>query len=142
MGNKLTCIPLSLLGSSTLQQLNLADNALTEVPTDWSAMVQLQAVWLYGNLLTRLPETLARLPILRSVWLENNPLSTDSTAAFLAAAFDGTSLMRIGLDTTQLPANWLDSSSGACAVLSDKCKVAAKVKVGVIKGGGGQGYFK
>lgn len=74
MGNQLADVPRDLTRSSSLEDVNVADNALRGLPSGWGGMPALRSLVLYGNRLTSLPGDLAAAPSLRSLWLEGNPL--------------------------------------------------------------------
>jgi Leucine-rich repeat (LRR) protein len=74
MGNQLTELPADLTSSSSLRDLNAADNLICALPSGWGGMTALASLVLYGNDLGELPDDLVTAPNLQSLWLEGNRL--------------------------------------------------------------------
>lgn len=117
----------------TLQELSLADNALTSLPPSFASLTSLRKLWAYGNRLSQLPvEALSQLPSLSQLWLEGNPLGAESVTALLQLAAGaaaerargvehGRGLKAVGLDTSQLAGAAPGLLKAAGSVLKVRC---------------------
>lgn len=72
----LSSVPSVLFGLYRLQELDFANNRLTELPDDISRLSRLRSLHLDGNALENLPYSLASLPNLQVLNLEGNQLLT------------------------------------------------------------------
>lgn len=110
-----------------LEELSVADNALTELPSLGGA-TSLHSLWAYGNNLKALPATVVSLPSLRRLWVEDNAaLSHADASSVLATRGEGEIALVVGMDATD------DSHAG---------NVPGVTILPSLRRTGGPGYFK
>ena len=72
---------ISSLKTTSILELDLSKNQLTELPESFGELAQLQKLDLYGNKLKELPLTFAGLERLQWLDLKNNPLNQELAKA-------------------------------------------------------------
>lgn len=98
--NRISALPVSVIGLSKLQTLDLSQNQLAELDGGVSYCVGLVELILDDNMLSELPEELARLPALKTISLAHNRIAAqnrDGKQSIPAAIFVQTPLQKLVL---------------------------------------------
>lgn len=146
MGNQLTELPPEVELFRRLRVINISANRVSCIPDFGTITPELEWVFLYSNLLRTAPIGIFKNEWIQRILIEDNPLSADSTLAFVCEVVRVTAraecrLTTVGLDTDQL-SRALESSPTESGSLRKEEALPVVVSVGdMIQCDGDGQYF-